>query len=57
MIQMMPALPVSSVPQRILNNQEGAGQELFQTIGCFRPTFIEGHQASMMICTFWSPEI
>jgi hypothetical protein len=34
-----------------LNCQEGASLELFQAIEPFKPTFIEAHQESNMICS------
>jgi len=49
-IQMMPGLPVSSIPQCQYNIHEGACLEWFQAIGRFDTTFVEAHQASKMIC-------
>jgi len=47
---MMPGLPVASIPQCKLNRHDSACLELFQTIGCFEPSFIEAHQVSKIIC-------
>jgi len=47
---MMPGLPDSSIPQCKSNRQEGACLDAVQAIGRFKPTFIEAHHASKMIC-------
>jgi len=49
-IYMIPGLLVSSIPQCKLNRHEGAFLELFLAIGLIKPTFIQSHQASKMIC-------
>jgi len=47
----MPGLPDSSIPQCQWNRHEGACLEAFHAIGHFKPTFIEAHLVSKMICT------
>ena len=46
---MIPELQVSSIPQCNWNRHEDAFIASSQAIWCFKPTFIETHQASMMI--------
>ena len=50
MIHMMSGLLVSSIPWCKLNRHEGASLKLSQATGRFEPIFIEGNQASKMIC-------
>jgi len=46
---MMPGLPDTSIPQCKYNCRKGPCLELFQAIGHFEPTSIDGHQALNMI--------
>jgi hypothetical protein len=43
---MIPQLPVSSIPQCKQNHHSGACVELYLAVGRFEPIFIEAHQAS-----------
>ena len=47
---MLPGLPVSSIPQCKSIRHGGACLQLIQTIGCFKSTFFDAHQALKMIC-------
>lgn len=56
-MNMMPGLPVCSIPQCKYTRYNGSCQELFQASCCFGSWYIEAHQELIIICKVTSHEL